>query len=243
VFNPCPNHYHLHPGPGNATTATHMATQSKVYDLELVGVPARRPTRWRGPILFGLGLAVGGAVAALHGVLTEPDNVPVLRREPASTQIEQKMLRDQLSRADQRIASLTRQLDEARQEAGNLRSEAGDLREALALADKAIAAAERERVLWEQRGGLPGNGVNPNAERSPPPSSARRYVTGGFEESPSIDRIFIAKTPGITLQDIARRYGVSMNALKAVNPGLTIKRTRDGDFVRQGAQVNIPFRE
>lgn len=213
----------------------------KVYDLELVGVPAMRPKRWKGPMVFGIGLALGAGLAAALGALEAVD-ADALRQEQRAAERSRTTLRDQLAQSGRRITSLTDQLEALRAEASVLRQTVVKQQTALALANQAIEAAERERVLWQDRVGWPAASGDLSGERSPPPSSARRHVNGGFEETPRIDRIFIPRNASTTLRDIARAYGVTESALRSVNPGLVVKRTPDGDFVPEGMRVNIPFR-
>ncbi|MEM7654201.1 MAG: hypothetical protein AAF220_13645, partial [Pseudomonadota bacterium] len=82
----------------------------------------------------------------------------------------------------------------------------------------------------------------PSVSSTPDRAVGFGSVDGGGQVAsvPATDRIFVAKTPGLRLEDLSRHYGVPMGDLMAVNPGLTIRVTQDGHFLNRGARVNIP---
>ena len=246
--------------------------EHKIYDLELVGVPRgenyrgrRKPFFLSGLFLFGLALGIIGGCGGAFWLAKQGFGLaqnqyafaqPVSNRaENTAAEPIPKTFLEQLQRARQQKVALKNQLVAIEDREKALILQNNKLMQALSLADAAIKAAEYERAEWiglqsdkpQQQIRNPYTQkttafANPQAERSPPPVSSERYLTNGFEETPTIDRIFIARTQNITLVDIAQRYGLSVRALKAANPGITIKRTRDGEFVREGTRINIPFR-
>lgn len=117
-------------------------------------------------------------------------------------------------------------------------------------------AAARSRALEEARNALgqstaplastplavPNVPQVPTISSTPDRAVGFGSVDGGGQVAsvPATDRIFVAKTPGLRLEDLSRHYGVPMGDLMAVNPGLTIRVTQDGHFLNRGARVNIP---
>ena len=169
-------------------------------------------------------------------------------------QTELSRTRERLNAAEQALEATTRALETADERAARqiTRARAAER----AARTRSAEAEARAKAFEDARNALPQAGqpllgsIVPQAADNPAvpsddgPDRAVGYgaVDGGGQVAtvPKVARVFVARTPGIRLEDLSRYYSVSVADLMAVNPGLQIQVTQDGHFVSINSRVNIP---
>ena len=228
----------------------HDNTGSDVYDLEMVGV-RRHAVRDRvrlvvlAAALLSMGMAIGLMISQWLIAPTAMPKGMAADRVVGIRAADRSRMSQQLVDARRTIRVQADAVKVAREKFLGISGAFARQRERIAVLEDALRTVETRKSAGTAIS--PVSAMQPRlgqaergGERSTPPGDAEQGGAEPFEMVRVVTRVVRIRQVGVTLQDVARRYGVSLRRLRGANPELGGFRGRAGEYLPRGAAVLIP---